>query len=91
MELAKILPSIFKLAKTIHDITKQVKANKNQCQRKCFRNIVKNSIRLFFIKIEQAEGVLATSLGATAEPPELSSRPQPRPELVPKLEANLGT
>ncbi len=39
----------------------------------------------------RVRGVLATSLGATAEPPELSSRPQPRPELVPKLAANLET
>ncbi|CAF0794758.1 unnamed protein product [Adineta steineri] len=33
MELVKVLPSIFKAAKTIYDISKQVKANKNQCQR----------------------------------------------------------
>jgi hypothetical protein len=36
-------------------------------------------------------GLLATSLGTTAEPPDLSSGPQPRPELVPKLAPNLGT
>ena len=35
MEVVKILPVIFKAAKTIYDISKQVKANKNQCARKC--------------------------------------------------------
>ncbi|UJR17341.1 hypothetical protein I4U23_004236 [Adineta vaga] len=33
MQAVKILPSIFKAAKTIYEISKQVKANKNQCQR----------------------------------------------------------
>ena len=35
MEVVKILPVIFKAAKTIYDISKRVIANKNQCARKC--------------------------------------------------------
>ena len=38
MNAVKALPAIFKLAKTLHDISKQVKANKHQCHRKSFRN-----------------------------------------------------
>ncbi len=38
-----------------------------------------------------SQGVLATSLGATTEAPDLGSGPRPRHELVPKLGPNLGT
>lgn len=35
MNAVKVLPSIFKAAKKIYDMAKQVKANKHQCQREC--------------------------------------------------------
>ena len=53
MAVVKILPAIFKAARTIYDISKQVKANKHQCEREPRSLAVAPSFQFFFIGLSE--------------------------------------